>query len=399
MHPAREIRGNTSTLLEGQTVALAVTGSIAAVETVKLARELARHGAEVVPFASSAALDIVAPDALEFATGCEPVTELTGQVEHLMGVKGEVDAVLMAPATANSVAKTALAVDDTPVTSLASTSLGQVPVLVAPAMHEGMLDQDRTRRHIDTLEDAGATVIEPLLEEGEAKMASIETITEHVLRELGPKALDGQRVLVVNGSTIEKIDEMRVVTNQSTGRTGAALAREAFRLGGDVDLWFGHGHVDLPETVPTERFVTVQDLVDKAPEASEYDLVLLPAAISDFRGKPSEGKLPSGDEQVLELEPTPKVLPELREALSDGQTLVAFKAEADLDEEALVEKAGRFRKENRVEGVVANRLEDVAVDDTRVHLVTEADTTPIEGTKTAVAREILLEIAGEEGSR
>jgi phosphopantothenoylcysteine decarboxylase/phosphopantothenate--cysteine ligase len=389
MHPAREIRGNASSLLEGTRIALGVTGSIAAVETVKLARELARHGAEVVPFASPAALDILHPYALEFATGHEPVTELTGQVEHLVGVKGEVDAVLMAPATANSISKTALAIDDTPVTSLVSTSLGHVPVIVVPAMHEGMLDQERTRQHVDTLEDEGAAVVDPELEEGEAKMASIEAVTETVIRELGPGPFEGERVLVVNGSTIETIDEMRVVTNQSTGRTGAALAREAYRLGADVDMWFGHGHVDLPETVPRERFVTVQDLVDLAPEAAAYDWVLVPAAISDFQAKPSDGKLPSGEDQVLPLEPTPKVLPELRAELDDGQRLVGFKAEAGIDEDDLTAKAARFRKENRLEAVVANRLEDVDVDDTRVHLVTDAATTPIEGSKEAVARRVL----------
>lgn len=395
MHPAREIRGNASSRLEGCRIALGVTGSIAAVETVKLARELARHGAEVVPFASSAALGILHPYALEFATGHEPVTELTGQVEHLMGTKGEVDAVLMAPATANSVAKAALAIDDTPVTSLVSTSLGHVPVIVAPAMHEGMLANERTRRHLDTLQEAGAAIVEPRVEESEAKMASIEAITEEVIRELGEAPFAGERVLVVNGSTIENIDQMRVVTNQSTGRTGAALAREAYRLGAEVDMWFGHGHVELPETVPTERFVTVQDLVDKAPDAAAYDWVLLPAAISDFEGKPSQGKLPSGEEQVMELVPTPKVLPKLREVLDEGQRLVGFKAEADLSEADLTAKADRFRKENKLEAVVANRLEDVDVDDTRVHLVTEGATSPIEGTKSDVARDLLVRLHEE----
>jgi phosphopantothenoylcysteine decarboxylase/phosphopantothenate--cysteine ligase len=395
MHPAREIRGNASTRLEGCRIALGVTGSIAAVETVKLARELARHGAEVVAFASSAALDILHPYALEFATGHEVVTELTGQVEHLVGAKGEVDAVLMAPATANSVAKAALAIDDTPVTSLVSTSLGHVPVVVAPAMHEGMLANDRTSEHLDTLREAGAAIVAPEIEESEAKMASIETIREATIRELGEAPLAGDRVLVVNGSTIEKIDEMRVVTNQSTGRTGAAIAREAYRLGADVDLWFGHGHVELPDPVPAERFVTVQDLVDKAPEAADYDWVLVPAAISDFQGKPSEGKVPSGEAQTLELEPTPKVLPELRKHVDDGQRLVGFKAEASIDEDDLVEKASRFRKENRLEAVVANRLEEVDVDDTRVHLITDAGETAIEGSKVDVARSLLVRLAEE----
>lgn len=395
MHPSRAIRSNTSSLLEGKRIALAVTGSIAAVETVKLARELIRHGAEVVPFASEAALGILHPHALEFATGREPVTELTGQVEHLWGAKGEVDAVLLAPATANSIAKVAQAIDDTPVTSLVGTTLGHGPVIVAPAMHEQMLDNPATTEHLETLEERGARIVEPLMEEEEAKMAPIGSIVEHVLAELGPDPLDGRRVLVVTGSTIEDIDAMRVVTNKSTGRTGIALASEAFRLGADVTLWFGHGHAEVPENLPIERFVTVGDLVEMAPSAGDYDWVLLPAAISDFRGKKAEGKRSSGEEQTLELVPTEKVLPRLRDALDEADRegkLVGFKAEGGYDEDELVEKAKRFRKENRADAIVANRLEDVDVDRTTVHLVTDGDARTFSGSKEAVARDLLLRL-------
>lgn len=397
MHPSRAIASNTSNLLEGTRIALAVTGSIAAVETVKLARELIRHGAEIVPFASEAALEILHENALEFATGFTPVTELTGQVEHLWGAGDEVDAVLMAPATANSIAKVALAVDDTPVTSLVGTTLGHAPVIVVPAMHQQMIDNPTTREHLDTLDERGARIVDPVREEGEAKMAPIETVVEHTLAELGERPLDGTRVLVVTGSTVEDIDAMRVVTNKSTGRTGVALAREAFRLGADVTVWFGHGHTQMPEHLACERFVTVEDLVDKAPDAGEHDWVLLPAAISDFRGDPAAGKRDSGEEQSLELVPTPKVLPELREALDQAGNegrLVAFKAEAGKTEDELVDKATRFAKENDADAVVANRLEDVDVDDTRVHVVRDGDPPrSFEGTKDDVARELLLHLA------
>lgn len=392
MHPSDEIHANTSTLLEGRRIALAVTGSIAAVETVKLARELIRHGADVVPFTSKAALDIVHPNALEFATGHKPVTELTGQVEHLWGAKGEVDAVLMAPATANSIGKVALGIDDTPVTSLVGTTLGHGPVLVAPAMHEQMLENPATSKHLATLEERGARIVEPLMEENEAKMAPIEAIVENVLAELGPNTLAGVSVLVVTGSTIEDIDAMRVVTNKSTGRTGVALAQEAYRLGADAELWFGHGHTEIPPNLPCRRFVTVQDLVEMAADAAGYDWVLLPAAISDFRGKPTKGKRSSGSEQTLELVPTEKVLPRLRKAIDNAASdagLVAFKAEGGYSDEDLVDKAQAFREENGADAVVANRLEDVDVDRTRVHLVTENDVDVLEGSKAQVARGLL----------
>lgn len=395
MHPSRAIQGNRSDRLAGKRLALAVTGSIAAVETVKLARELIRHGAEVVPFMSTAATEILHPNALEWATGNDPITRLTGQVEHLMAADGRLDGVVLAPATANTLAKAALAIDDTPVTSLVSTSLGQVPVIIAPAMHEQMIDNPTTSQHLDELEARGAEIVMPTVEEDEAKLAPFEVIVEHVIRELGPRSLAGKRVLVVNGSTIEPMDQMRVVTNKSTGRTGAALAREAFRLGADVTLWLGHHHAGTPEHLPTRRFVTVQDLIDMSPQAAGFDWVLVPAAISDFRSKVADGKISSKGEHSLDLVPTEKVLPRLREALGsveDG-ALIAFKAEADITEDQLLEKAGRFRKENQAQAVVANRLEQVDVDQTTLHLVVENGTHTFSGDKETVARELLAAMA------
>lgn len=395
MHPSRAIQGNRSDRLTGKRLALAVTGSIAAVETVKLARELIRHGAEVVPFMSQAATDIVHPNALEWATGNEPITRLTGQVEHLMAADGRLDGIVLAPATANTLAKAALAIDDTPVTSLVSTSLGQVPIVIAPAMHEQMIDNPATSEHLDELEARGAEIVMPTMEEDEAKLAPFEVIVEHVIREMGPRSLAGKRVLVINGSTIEPMDQMRVVTNKSTGRTGAALAREAFRLGADVTLWLGHHHAATPEHLPTRRFVTVQDLVDMSPQAAGFDWVLVPAAISDFRSKVADGKISSKGEHSLDLVPTEKVLPRLREALDGAEqgALIAFKAEADITEDQLLEKAGRFRKENQAQAVVANRLEEVDVDKTTLHLVTETGTHTFSGDKGTVARELLAAMA------
>ncbi|MEC9354401.1 MAG: flavoprotein, partial [Candidatus Thermoplasmatota archaeon] len=130
-HPARSVLQHSSALAD-RTVWLAVTGSVAAVETVGLARELLRHGAEVRIVASTAALEIVGPKALEFACGRPPVTEITGQVEH---VTADVDLLVIAPCTASSLAKVVHGIGDTPPTLFALTLLGAgVPLLIAPAM-------------------------------------------------------------------------------------------------------------------------------------------------------------------------------------------------------------------------------------------------------------------------
>src|SRR6056297_1339254 len=156
-------------MLDGVNVALAVSGSIAAVKTVELAHELRREGATVRAVLTGAATGIVHPWAVEFATENDVVTEITGRVEHveLCGREGWADVLLVAPATANTVGKMAAAIDDTPVTTTATTALGaDIPIVVVPAMHEPMYDHPGVLDALDQLEDWGVAFAEPRIEEG-----------------------------------------------------------------------------------------------------------------------------------------------------------------------------------------------------------------------------------------
>lgn len=399
MHPSERLRGATSRLLEGKTIVLAVTGSIAAVRTVELARELIRHGAHVVPVMSKDAQKIIHPYALEFATGMKPITEITGRVEHVayLGLGGKkADLFLVAPATGNTLSKMALGIDDGVVTTFFSTGMATTPTLVAPAMHEPMYDNPFLVENLKRLEAAGVGLVPPLMEEGKAKLPEPEVIVEHVLRALGPKTLQGRRILVVNGSTVEPLDTMRVITNKSTGRTGAAIVREAFRMGADVEHWWGHGHlVDFPHHIDTRRFVTVKDLMDMIPKAGEFDAVLFPAAVSDFGPTTQTGKVSSEvDKLTLELTPLPKVIDAYQKAHPNGM-LISFKAEAGITETQLIEKARRSLARAGSRFVVANRLEEVDVDKTRILLVDAKNAEPITGDKAEAARAILDRIAKE----
>jgi phosphopantothenoylcysteine decarboxylase/phosphopantothenate--cysteine ligase len=411
MHPSEGIRGATSQRLADRRIVLGVTGSIAAVKTVELARALIRHGADVLPVMTPAATDLVGPWALEFATGRDPVTELTGATEHVTEVgslpddlpedadPGDVaDLFLVAPATGNTVSKMALGVDDTPVTTFATTGLATTPTLVAPAMHASMEENPFVAENLDRLREAGVTVVEPLREEGKAKLAPVEALVEWVLRETGPKPLEGVSILVATGSTVEDVDDMRVVTNKSTGRMGVELAREAFRRGADVTLLLGHAHVEgLPPTVPIQRFRTGQDLLDRADELPAYDAVLVPAAVSDYAPRATDGKIPSRqDGLTLEMEELPKVVEAWRDAY-DG-LLVPFKAESEVSDKELVEEARKARDRLDAPFVVANDLREVDVDETRVVVVGDGDPTPASGTKAEVAGVVLdalAEAAGE----
>lgn len=354
MHPSRRIHAAKSQKLAGKQVVLAVTGSIAAVETVKLARELIRHGAEVVPVLSKDAAEIIHPNALQFATGKDPIMRLDGSVPYieLVGTDGTADLVLIAPATSNTISKVAMGIDDTVVTTFAQNALGAgIPILIAPAMHETMYANPIVAGHIRSLLALGVEFVEPRMEEEKAKLADVEEIVERVIRRIGTRELAGKRVVVVAGSTVEPIDDVRVVTNRSSGETGMELAKAAFEKGADVELWLGRHHTVAPPYIPATTFETTADLAAMA-GSMDADVCVVPAAISDFAPKRAKGKIPSRKGPVsLELEPTPKVLPALRKG---SKVLVGFKAEAGVSAAELKSRAMALLKEAGLDIVVAN---------------------------------------------
>src|SRR5206468_2039117 len=181
MHPAERLRGRKSIKLQGKTIVLAITGSIAAVETVKLAHELIRHGAEVHAVLTRSATEIVHPNALQFATGNPVVTAITGSMEYLTmcGRDGKANLLLIAPCTANTMGKIAQGIDDTTVTTYAANALGSgIPILLAPAAHESMMDNPAAAANIRRLRELGVELVEAKREEDKAKMADVETIED-----------------------------------------------------------------------------------------------------------------------------------------------------------------------------------------------------------------------------
>lgn len=376
---------------------LGVTGSIAAVRTVELARELLRHGARVVPVMTREAQRIIHPNALEFATGTKPILELTGAVEHvaLMGAgPGHAHLLLIAPCTANTMSKLALGIDDSPVTTFFSTGALKVPTLVAPAMHETMSEHPFLRENQEKLRKAGVHFVDPVMEEGKAKLAEPATIVEHAIRALGSNPLRGKRVLVINGATREPIDDMRVISNKSSGRMGMAIAREAWRAGAEVEMWYAHGEVAPLDLVPTRRFETVEELVRLAPEAKRFDAVLVPAALGDYAPHKAKGKLPSeAGETTLHMRAVPKALDELRKHFPGA--LVPFKAESGIHEAELIDRARTSLHKRGAPFVIANMLDDVGRDNARVLFVDATRAAPVEGTKDEVARAIIARLARE----
>ncbi|MDD4652786.1 MAG: bifunctional phosphopantothenoylcysteine decarboxylase/phosphopantothenate--cysteine ligase CoaBC [Methanothrix sp.] len=388
-----DITGSVSDTLSGKTIVIAVTGSIAAVRVVDLIRDLIRRGAEVHAVASSAALQILHPYALQYATGHAVITEITGQVEHVQfcGVGGLADLLLVAPATANTIGKMACGIDDTPVTTFATTALGSgKPVAVVPAMHEAMYRHPAVLRNLETLRSMGVALIDPRLEEGKAKIADNLTVVREVERILGPADLTGKKIVITSGSNAEAVDPIRILTNRASGKTGIALALEARRRGASVTIV--HRFIqDIPVRQVYAESANEMLSAVLAELEKGCDALISAAAVADYTLNASADKIKSGQELVLRLKPTRKIIKTVREAYPDLK-IVGFKAETGVTDEVLVLRAKGSMQAAGLDLVVANDVSQggMGTDDNRVLIIDrEARCRSAEGRKDLIARRII----------
>ena len=365
MHPSKDIIGTYGDYLKNTRIALCITGSVAAYKAVDLARRLMRYGADVVPFMTEAATKIISPDLMHWATGNKPVTELTGNIEHVMfggQYPGRADLILIYPATANTIAKLASGIADTPVAALAITALGSnIPIIIVPAMHLPLYVSQATQDNINRLRKLGIDVVEPLIEEGKAKIPDIDLITDHVITTLnrGRGMYSGKNALVLGGPTIEYIDPVRIITNLSSGRMALEIAK-AFRwMGGDVKLIHGPGTVDIPSYIPQTQVYTTREMFDATKDElgeRHYNYVFIAAAPADYRpAEPVGEKLSTYHVKRLSIElvETEKISDMVKE-VSPESFLVIFKAEYNVSRDELIERAYRKLMESNADLVVAN---------------------------------------------
>ena len=394
MHPSDSIRSAKGRQLEGRRIVLGMCGSIAAVESFDLVRELIRYGAEVHVVMTPEAEKLMTPCTMEFASGHPVITALTGAVEHvsLLGdYPGRADLLLVSPCTANTLSKMALGIDDTPVTTMATIAIGsRIPVLVAPAMHLAMFENAAVQRNLRTLREMGVEMIGPVVRGKKARVASVDEIAGRVLAALSKGDLKGRRVLVIGGSSEEMIDSVRVVTNTGTGETAVQIARAAQERGAEVELWAGRMSVPLPAGIEHRSFRGVEDLLEMVDEV-DHDAVIVPASLSDYAPVRAEGKVPSGKRSwTIELLPLTKVLPALR---GHTRVLVGFKAEVGVGRKELVDRARSRLVEHGLDVIVANDLKDVGPERTRAVVITaDGGQWQHEGTKRELAEKVLDEV-------
>ena len=356
-----------SAALQSKKVLLCVTGGIAAYKVAYVARGLAQLGADVRVVMTRSAEKFVGAQTFAALTGNKVYTALFGEgpdVPHVELARGA-NLAIVAPATANSMAKIALGISD----DLFSATLLTVrcPILVAPAMHTEMWENPATQENVRVLLERGVIMAGPVSgalssgDEGPGRMVEPEVIVEAAAEVLTrSQDLVGKRMLVTAGGTQEPIDPVRFIGNRSSGLMGIEIARSARERGAKVTLVIGPSNVPPPPGVDVIRVKTAQEMRDAVFElAADADAIVKAAAVADWRSvEHADQKLKkaSGPPRI-ELEPTPDILSELGHtpgARKSGGILVGFAAETQPDPFALAALAQEKRESKGADLIVAN---------------------------------------------
>ncbi len=351
-------------MLQGKTVVLGVSGSIAAYKTANLASMLSKLHADIHVLMTENATQFISPITFETLTGHKCLIDTFDRnfqysVEHVALAK-RADLVLVAPASANVIGKIANGIAD----DMLTTTVMACPCtkLIAPAMNTNMFENPIVQENLAKLKKHHYTVIEPetgrlaCKDVGVGKLPSENVLLEYILRELRfEKNLSGRKVLVTAGPTIEEIDPVRFVSNYSTGKMGYAIARVAMQKGADVTLVTGPTHLEYPPFVRVIPVTSAQDMFEAVTEiAPRQDIIVKAAAVADYtpatRADEKIKKM-DGDSSIV-LKRTQDILQYLGEHRTDGQFLCGFSMET----ENMLENSRKKLEKKKLDMIVANNL-------------------------------------------
>ncbi len=349
-------------LWKDKKVLIGVTGSIASYKACELIRHFQKKGAEVKVTATPSALEFVGKLTFKALTGEEVLSDWkdgkTG-LEHIFWARWP-DVFIIAPASANTIAKLRVGLTDNFLTSLALAY--DKPIVIAPAMNTKMYKNSATKENISVLKERGHLFVEPAEgelacgEEGEGKLADIEDIETVALYAVLPKPLKGKKVLVTAGGTREYFDPIRYISNASSGQMGYALAKMAYALVGDVILVSAPTCLKAPYGVKKIDVVSAVDMYEAVLKyLPEVDIIIMNAAVADFRPKTfSKEKLKKAKESpIVELEANPDILKTIGEKKREDQILIGFAAESS----NLIENAKDKLKRKNLDVIVGNLLD------------------------------------------
>lgn len=349
--------------LKGKTIILGVSGSIAAYKTASLASALVKQGADVHVLMTANAVNFINPITFETLTSNKCITDTFDrnfefEVGHVSLAK-KADVFMIAPATANVIAKAAHGIADDMLTTtlLAATC----PKIVAPAMNTAMLENKITQDNIAALKRYGFEIIEPATgrlacgDSGAGKMPEPEILLEHIISALTPKDLKGKKILVTAGPTRERIDPVRFVSNLSTGKMGYAIATAAARRGADVTLVSGPTGLDCPQKVTRIDIESADEMAENVIRvAKTSDIIIKAAAVADYRPATiAEQKIKkTGDDMSLQMERTKDILKYLGSHKREGQFICGFSMET----QDLIENTRKKLVSKNVDLMVANNV-------------------------------------------
>ena len=391
--------------LQGKNILVGVTGGIAAYKVVEVVSRLKKLGAEVRVVMTRAAAEFVAPRTFQEITKNPVSVEMFAgtinfQVEHI-ALANFADVVLIAPATANFLAKAAHGIaDDLLTTTVLATP---APLLIAPSMNTKMLEHPATQKNLEILQSRGVQVIDSEIgllacgTSGKGRLAEPENICAALVNFFAPKILAGKKILVTAGGTIEPIDPVRFICNRSSGKMGFEIAKAAQVYGAEVILIAGNTTAEIPKNL---KFVKVESAEQMREEVlAEYDsvdAVIMAAAVSDYRVKNIAPQKIKKDSETLTLElvKNPDILKELGQR-KKNQLLVGFAAET----QNVIDYAKNKIAEKNLDFIVANDVSKegagFAVDTNIISVINRAG--QIENfpkmSKSELAEKIILRVA------
>lgn len=360
-HPSLDIVNSFGVELSGKRIVLCVSGSVAAYKAIELARLLMRHGANVKCVASPAVLKLIQPEYFRWATGNEVITKLTGDLEHVrLADYNRSDLIIVYPSTANTLGKLANGIDDTPVSTVLTVGFGsKIPILMCLAMHASMYNNLAIKKNIDFLKNK-IEFLEPKIFEGKAKIIEPEEVLEFVLKKFGSSSiLKNKKILMTAGPTIEYIDPVRVITNQSTGKTGVLLASELISSGAKVTLVYGPGIENPPKGAKIINVKTSKEMYDaiKFEMKRKFDVVIMAAAVADFTPEAKNKKKIKSDQNriTISLKKSPKII-DMVKKLQDNVMLIGFKAESNISKKDLIKSGQKKLIESNSDMIIANDI-------------------------------------------
>lgn len=381
-------------------IILGITGGIAAYKAAELARLLVRHGVDVQVVMTEAACQFITPVTMQALSGKRVFTGMwDGSIANGMphiDLSREADAILVAPASADFLAKLTHGNADDLLSTLCLAR--DCPLLVAPAMNRQMWENPATQRNISTLARDGVRILGPAEgeqacgETGPGRMLEPQDIIRLLLQTRGG-VLEGKRILITAGPTVEHIDPVRAITNLSSGRMGYSIAQAAAEMGADVTLVSGPVALTAPATAHVLAVTSAQDMLDTVmANVAGQDIFISVAAVSDYRpAKPSSHKLKkSGDRLTVELIPNEDILARIAE-LPNPPFCVGFAAES----ENLFDYAEQKRRAKKLPLIAANLVSDsLGGEETSLTLLDDQGTHPLpRGTKLEVAHLLLQHVA------